>query len=131
MVIKRYSRQRELILDALLNTDKHPTAETVYNWLKPENPGLSLGTVYRNLNQLADEGRIIRLAFPVERFDANTQPHAHMLCKNCGNVYDLMDVCYDKSLDEFAECSSGHRILYHELLFTGICKLCTEKINTN
>jgi Fe2+/Zn2+ uptake regulation proteins len=127
MAIKRYSKQRELIYEALKNTDKHPTAEMVYNWLKPEIPALSLGTVYRNLNQLADEGNIIRLAFPVERYDANIRPHAHMLCQNCGNVYDLLSLDYDASLDELAETGSGHRILRHELLFTGICTQCTEK----
>ena len=127
MAIKRYSKQRELIQQVLMNTNKHPTAETVYNWLKPENPALSLGTVYRNLNQLADEGSIIRLAFPVERYDANTDPHAHVLCRSCGNVYDLLSMDYDASLDEIAERSSGHKILHHELLFTGICTECTQK----
>ena len=52
---KRYSRQRELIFETLKGTDRHPTAEMVYQWLKPENPNLSLGTVYRNLNLLAEE----------------------------------------------------------------------------
>ena len=66
---KRYSRQRELIYQTLCRTDEHPTAEMVYRWLKPENPSLSLGTVYRNLNLLADEGVIRRMAFPVERYD--------------------------------------------------------------
>lgn len=128
MVIKRYSRQRELIYTALKNTDKHPTAETVYNWLKPENPALSLGTVYRNLNQLADEGEVLRLSFPVERYDANTNPHAHLLCRICGNVYDMMEIEYDSSLDEFAEYSSGHSVERHDLLFTGICNQCREKL---
>ena len=58
---KRYSRQRELIYQTLMATDQHPTAEMIYNWLKPENPSLSLGTVYRNLNLLADEGSITRM----------------------------------------------------------------------
>ena len=50
---KRYSRQRELIYQCLLHTNQHPTAEMIYSWLKPENPNLSLGTVYRNLNLLS------------------------------------------------------------------------------
>ena len=52
---KRYSRQRELIYEAVLGSDQHPTAEMVFQWLKPENPSLSLGTVYRNLNLLTEE----------------------------------------------------------------------------
>ena len=60
---KRYSRQRELIFEALKASHEHPTAEMMYQWLKPENPNLSLGTVYRNLNLLADEGAIVRWRF--------------------------------------------------------------------
>ena len=95
---KRYSRQRELIYEALRQTDEHPTAEMVYHWLKPENPNLSLGTVYRNLNLLADEGTIRRMAFPVERYDARTEPHPHFCCDRCGCVYDL-EMPYDPELD--------------------------------
>ena len=121
---KRYSRQRELILDRLRTTKEHPTAEMLYQWLKPDNPGLSLGTVYRNLNLLADDGIILRMAFPVERYDANTEPHPHFRCRNCGSVYDL-ELPYDKSLDLRAEEACGHLIEGHELLFTGTCVHCT------
>ena len=55
---KRYSRQRELIYECLQGMKIHPTAEMIYQTLKPEYPKLSLGTVYRNLNQLADWGVI-------------------------------------------------------------------------
>ena len=54
---KRYSRQRELIFEALKASHEHPTAEMMYQWLKPENPNLSLGTVYRNLNLAGRRGR--------------------------------------------------------------------------
>lgn len=128
MATKRYSKQRELILEAVMNTDRHPTAETVYNWLKPENPALSLGTVYRNLNQLAEDGSIIKLSFPVERYDANISPHAHFMCRDCGNVYDLEGISYDSSLDEFVETLNGHSVERHDLMFIGICKDCTKKL---
>ena len=66
MAGKRYSRQRELIYQAVLGSKEHPTAEMVYQWLKPVAPNLSLGTVYRNLTLLAEEGVLIRMPFPVE-----------------------------------------------------------------
>jgi len=123
---KRYSRQRELIYSALQNTTQHPTAEMLYHWLKPENPALSLGTVYRNLNLLADDGVITRMAFPVERYDANTAPHPHFVCRVCGSVHDLK-LPYDKTLDEHAAADSEHTIDRHELLFTGTCSKCMAK----
>ena len=123
---KRYSRQRELIYEALMHTDQHPTAEMVYQWLKPTNPNLSLGTVYRNLNLLVDEGAAVRMAFPVERYDANEEPHPHFRCEKCGGVFDL-DLPYDKGLDEKALLASGHDIRSHELIFHGICANCKPK----
>ena len=125
MPVKRYSRQRELIYQALCSTKEHPTADMVYQWLKPENPNLSLGTVYRNLNLLADEGIIARMPFPVERYDADTKPHPHFRCRCCGAVSDL-DLPYDTSLDERVE-AQGHEVDHHSVLFTGICVNCTTK----
>ena len=123
---KRYSRQRELIYEALMHTDQHPTAEMVYQWLKPTNPNLSLGTVYRNLNLLVDEGAAVRMAFPVERYDANVEPHPHFRCEVCGGVFDL-DLPYDEGLDEKALLASGHDIRSPELIFHGVCVNCKPK----
>ena len=127
MVGKRYSRQREMIYQAVCGTDQHPTAEMVYQWLKPANPNLSLGTVYRNLNLLADEGIIMRMPFPVERYDANTEPHTHVRCRGCGGVFDL-ELAYDPEIDASA-CAAepGFRIERHDLIFTGLCPHCGEQ----
>lgn len=122
---KRYSRQRELIYEALRQTEQHPTAEMIYQWLKPANPSLSLGTVYRNLNLLADEGAIRRMAFPVERYDAKTMPHPHFCCDQCGAVYDL-HLSYDAELDRQALLASGHDVTGHEVVFHGICTKCKQ-----
>ena len=124
---KRYSRQRELIYQCLLHTDQHPTAEMIYSWLKPENPNLSLGTVYRNLNLLSEEGIIVRMPFPVERYDAVKEPHPHFRCRKCGGVYDLEGLEYDHVLDEEAARCSGHEVERHEVVFSGICAHCVEK----
>lgn len=122
---KRYSRQRELIYQALMQTDQHPTAEMIYQQLKPENPNLSLGTVYRNLNLLVDEGVIIRMDFPVERYDADTTPHPHFRCDRCGGVFDL-DLPYDPQLDRQAAQASGHTVTGHELIYRGTCHTCGQ-----
>ena len=83
MPVKRYSRQRELIYRTLKASHEHPTAEMIYQALKPTNPNLSLGTVYRNLNLLVEEGIIARMSFQVERYDADLSPHAHFACSCC------------------------------------------------
>ena len=120
---KRYSRQRELIYHTLMQTDQHPTAEMIYQALKPENPNLSLGTVYRNLNLLVNEGIIVRMDFPVERYDADTSPHAHFRCEQCGRVLDLR-LPYDEKLDQLAVDASGYEVKGHALIYHGICADC-------
>ena len=127
MTGKRYSKQRELIYQCLMDTREHPTAEVLYHWLKPENPSLSLGTVYRNLNLLADEGLITRMPFPIERYDANTRPHSHFRCRKCGAVYDLEGVEYDAALDGKVGVLSGHQVDRHDLVFSGICTHCVTR----
>ena len=122
MKAKRYSRQREMIYQALCRTREHPTAEMIYQALKPEHPTLSLGTVYRNLNLLSREGIITRMPFPVERYDADTAPHPHLSCRCCGGVSDLA-LPYDAALDRAAE-RSGCRVDSHTMLFTGLCPRC-------
>ncbi|MDR1131955.1 MAG: transcriptional repressor [Oscillospiraceae bacterium] len=126
MATKRYSRQRERICRAVLDTTEHLTAEMVYQRLKPESPSLSLGTVYRNLNRLVEEGCIVKLPFPVERFDGITEPHAHFLCGKCGRVFDMPDVDYDSALDAKAGAVYRHTVRRHELIFYGSCADCAE-----
>ena len=120
---ENFSRKREAILHVLQNTKVHPTAEWVYQQLKPDMPRLSLGTVYRNLHQMAQEDRLRELPGPVARFDGDTSPHTHVCCACCGRVADLEDVPYDVGLDRAAE-SGGWQVAGHILIFTGLCPAC-------
>ncbi len=123
---QRFSYQREQIYRAVCASQEHPTAEMVYQRLKPSMPRLSLGTVYRNLHQMAQEGRLVEMEGPVVRFDAVTKPHTHLRCIRCGGVCDLGAMPYDDGLDRKAE-ESGCRILRHTLVFTGICAACAAE----
>lgn len=123
---QRFSHQRERIYQAVRDSGEHPTAEMVYQRLKPEMPRLSLGTVYRNLHQMAQEGRLTEIQGAVVRFDGCTVPHTHLRCLRCGGVFDLKEIPYDRTLDVLA-ARQGVRILGHALLFTGICSACADK----
>ena len=83
---QRFSHQRERIYQAVRDSGEHPTAEMVYQSLKPEMPRLSLGTVYRNLHQMAQEGRLTEIQGAVVRFDGCTAPHTHLRCLRCGGA---------------------------------------------
>ena len=120
--MQRFSQQRERIYEAVRISMEHPTAQMVYDVLRPEMPRLSLGTVYRNLHQMAQEGRLRELEGPVARFDAVLPPHTHVRCVRCGQVADLA-VPYDPALDREAG-ESGWAVNGHDLVFSGLCPAC-------
>jgi Fe2+ or Zn2+ uptake regulation protein len=88
----RNTRQRNEILDILRRSCLHPTAETIYREARQVLPNISLGTVYRNLNFLRDQGTVREIR-PSEggssRFDAADTPHAHFHCVHCSALLDI------------------------------------------
>ena len=88
----RNTRQRGVILDILRESDEHPTAEMIYREARRVLPHISLGTVYRNLNFLRDQGTVREIR-PNEggssRFDGMDSPHAHFHCVHCNALLDI------------------------------------------
>lgn len=125
MAPHRYSQQRERIYQTVMASRRHPTAQMVYDALQPELPQLSLGTVYRNLRQLAQAGYLRELEGPVSRFDGDLRPHSHIRCIHCGAVADV-PVPYDPELDRPGMVEDW-KVRDHELMFNGICPACAGK----
>ena len=123
----RRSKQREAILRAVRQTTCHPTAEWVYAQVKQEIPGISLGTVYRNLRFLSETGDVLALesAGGVGRFDGCTETHYHFRCDGCGAVLDV-DVPVDCDLDKRVAARTGLTIRGHVLEFRGLCGECAR-----
>ena len=123
----KYSRQREAIKHYLKNTKSHPTANTIYEDLSKEYPNISLGTVYRNLNFLVENGDIIRLncGEDVDRFDADTDAHYHFLCRICHEVSDL-EMESLTHINTLASASFDGEIEGHSVFFQGICAKCKQ-----
>lgn len=128
MAIIRRSVKREAMLSLLRATDVHPDAEWVYRRLRPDFPDLSLGTVYRNLKQLTEDGLIVSVGVinGVERFDANTVPHGHFVCARCGAV---TDVALTDGLKRRlrAEGLSAGSVSGCAVRFSGVCRECLKK----
>lgn len=120
------SKKRQAIYDYLCSVTEHPTAEKIYSALKPDIPQLSLGTVYRNLAVLLEEGLIITVGKVdgQERYDARTAPHAHFVCRECRQVLDvfLPDVVsglYAEIDERFGLQAEGYTLTLH-----GLCREC-------
>ena len=122
----RYSKKRAAILAAIRGTDCHPSAEWVYQALKPSHPDLSLGTVYRNLVFFQERGdiRSVGVVKGQERFDGITTPHSHFICRHCGAVMDLSRTELASRIDRDVSEQYGFMVDRHELTFHGLCPTC-------
>lgn len=135
--MKKYSKQRELILQSLRNRMDHPTAEMLYNDLKNQMPEIGIATVYRNLSDLCEIGEVIKLKSKLgaDRFDANKEEHIHFECNKCHDIEDIYigntqtkkihNEIKRLSEDIGAECESSSISLY------GLCKKCKKIANLN
>lgn len=121
------SRQREEIKEFLMDRKDHPTADVIYTNLRMQDPNISLGTVYRNLNLLAEIGEIqkLRVGDGVDHFDADTSEHNHFVCQRCGRVMDLeMDSI--RSILETASARFPGQIDGYNAYFYGTCEECLK-----
>ncbi|MGN0298239.1 MAG: transcriptional repressor [Lachnospiraceae bacterium] len=122
----KYSRQREAIKEYLAKQKYHPTADDIYMNLREQYPKLSLGTVYRNLNLLTEQGEISRITTQdVDHFDFNTSFHHHFICNRCKRVYDI-SVHTLPVLDQSTEYEVG-QVEGYMLSFYGICNQCLKE----
>lgn len=124
----KYSRQREVILNEVKSRYDHPTADMIYQAVLKKIPNISLGTVYRNLNQLVENGMIRKVLIPddSDRFDYNLVNHQHLYCTICKNVFDMECEALN-GIDTRIEKETNYKILSHEIVFTGICETCNRK----
>lgn len=124
----RNSRQRQRLLSLLQSTDSHPTADWLFEKMKPEFPSLSLGTVYRNLGILEEQGRLIRISggSSFDRYDGNVDPHAHFICNRCHRVYDI-DIEWDHELLERLQRHMDHEAQSYILHCWGECAQCKKE----
>lgn len=125
----RYSKKREAILTAIQGTSCHPSAEWVYQRLKPRHPDLSLGTVYRNLSFFLERGLIqsVGVVQGQERFDGIVTPHSHFICNCCGSVLDLPEIDLGGDLEQAVSRQYGLAVQRHELTFFGLCSSCQNQ----
>lgn len=121
----RHSHQRERIFEYLTQSCNHPSAEMIYNDLRPEIPGLSLGTVYRNLKLLEELGKVRRVTSfqGTERYDAICGDHVHFLCSRCGQLRD-MNTVNAEALRTAIYLEDGYQLCKLDLTITGLCPDC-------
>ena len=108
MKTTKYSRQREAIISFLKTRKDHPTAEVIYNNLRITYPNISLGTVYRNLNLLSENGTILKISLEDDsaHFDGFTHQHLHFFCNKCRSLKDIEPK--EEDMKNFMEIASKY-----------------------
>ncbi|MDE0034744.1 MAG: transcriptional repressor [Deltaproteobacteria bacterium] len=121
----RRTRQLQVIWDVVKDEMSHPTADQIYERVRREIPNISLGTVYRNLQKLAVDGKLQILNIErTQHFDPILGKHPHFICENCGKVYDV-------TLDRREEAApvlspdTGFTVTSHQLSLYGTCETCS------
>ncbi|MCF2556565.1 MAG: transcriptional repressor [Bacteroidales bacterium] len=123
----RYSRQKEMVLNEVLSRCDHPTADEIYTSVRAKCPGISLGTVYRNLNSLVEMGSVRRVGIPgkADRFDRTLEQHNHMYCLECGCVQDVL--VDEEALRAVLEKTPELQLEGYSLTLYGRCPGCRRK----
>jgi len=115
--------QRILIYKYLIKTKTHPTAEEIYKEVKSEYSSISMATVYKTLETLAEHNLInkVNALHDMARFDGETTPHHHLICLNCKKIEDI----YNDALNNLPTPSNKNfKIFSYQVQFEGICKNC-------
>ena len=124
----RMTNQREIILEELKNSGQHLSADELYERVRRTIPRISLATVYRNLEILAELGIVAKLEISgrQKRFDFDVNRHHHIYCVQCHRV-DNINLHKEQAPTVDLKMEAGYAISGYRLEFAGICPECREK----
>ena len=131
MDFPRNTKQREVILTELRKLTTHPTADELYIIVKKYLPKISIATVYRNLESMADKGIVkrVEISGKQRRYDGRTDPHFHIQCKICGRIEDIEITDISKlelEIKKIIKSKSGFIFSDYIIDFFGICEKCQK-----
>ncbi|WP_102028952.1 peroxide-responsive transcriptional repressor PerR [Salirhabdus sp. Marseille-P4669] len=123
----RITPQRHAVLEYLIKSMKHPTADEIYKALEGKFPNMSVATVYNNLRVFREIGLVRELSYgdASSRFDFKTSDHYHIICNSCGKIVDFHYPKLDE-VESLAEQVTGFNVSHHRLEVYGECDDCKE-----
>ncbi|HXE75030.1 MAG TPA: transcriptional repressor [Candidatus Xenobia bacterium] len=124
----RRTKQRQLVLEAVLASDDHPTAAQVYQRVRRRYPGIAYATIYNALRWWVDRGALREFTFgdAAARYDRNRDRHDHAICTRCGRLLDV-SVRLPKKVFEEVRRRTGLEIASHHVQFLGLCGNCASR----
>jgi Fur family ferric uptake transcriptional regulator/Fur family peroxide stress response transcriptional regulator len=124
----RRTKQRQLVLEAVLASDDHPTAAQVYQRVRRRYPGIAYATIYNALRWWVERGSLREFTFgdAAARYDRNHDRHDHAICTRCGRLLDV-SVRLPKKVFEEVRRRTGLEIATHHVQFVGLCGTCAPR----
>ena len=124
---ERFTVQRRVILETVLDLDHHPSADRIFEAVESRLPGIARTTVYRTLEHLSRMGLITRACHPgrVARFDPRTEIHHHLVCLHCNDFIDFEDEKLN-SLPMPDTTAFGFEVSDYRVQLRGICQSCRK-----
>lgn len=123
----RHSEQRQQILDVFLKTEKHLTAEDLYNIVKKKNPSIGYATIYRSLKLFSEAGlcRELKVNDGTTRYEHlyNHKHHDHLICTKCGKFVEIESPEIEALQEQLAK-KNGFELIKHRLELYGLCSAC-------
>jgi Fur family ferric uptake transcriptional regulator len=131
----KFTSPRQIILDIVLASNKHLSAEEIFFKAKEIYPGIGIATVYRTLEILHEMGIIEKHDFGHKKVmyeKSRGESHSHIICKKCGKVVNVSfdDVECKETLNKMKENilkKYDFKIEAFKIQFFGICKECDSK----
>jgi Fur family peroxide stress response transcriptional regulator len=123
----RITTQRVAVIEALISSDEHPSAEMLYHQVRRQFPTTSIATVYNTLECLKQLGEVLELPRSGgKRYDGrNLRPHSHLICTLCNRIEDV-DI--DQLGLETVAKGRGYRELNYYLELSGVCPQCQKLV---
>ncbi|GIN23187.1 MAG TPA: transcriptional repressor [Bacillus bacterium] len=124
----RITPQRHAILEYLIQSMSHPTADDIYKSLESKFPNMSVATVYNNLRVFREVGLVKELTYgdASSRFDFVTSDHYHIICEECGKIVDFHYPGLDE-VEQLAAHMTGFSVGHHRMEIYGVCPECSQK----
>jgi Fur family ferric uptake transcriptional regulator len=123
------TRQRDIILDFFLSSDRHMSLEELYLKLRAKHPNIGYATVYRTLKLFTESGiaREIQFGDGQTRYEhmMEGEHHDHLVCTRCGTIEEFENETIEKLQAEVA-ASHGFLIETHKLELYGLCAACRK-----
>lgn len=124
----KLTRQRDMILKILFDSEGHVTPEQLFFTMQRDYPELNIGiaTIYRTLALLEKSGMISSISFGTDgkKYElSDDEHHDHMICSSCGSIIEFVDPTIEKIQEEIAK---RHNFLMtgHLMQIFGICASC-------